>query len=91
MKRSKIICKIFFNYLVFVISLEKLKDFKNCDNCREFFYKGKIYRNGEIESIYLLIEKVFKKSIIYVNFVFVKDSEILVGKIMGRVGDYGIL
>ncbi|WP_054840214.1 hypothetical protein [Thermococcus sp. JCM 11816] len=93
MKRSKITCKTPFNYSVLATSPEKLKDFKNCDNCRELLYKGKIYRNGgEIESIYLSIEKVPpKKSTTYVNFVLVKDSEISAGKITGRVGDHGIL
>lgn len=90
MRGETIACEASFNYSILTTNPEELKNFTNCDNCRELLYKDKVYRNGEIGSIYLSIEKVPKKSTTYVNFVLVKDSEISAGKITGRVGDYGI-
>jgi hypothetical protein len=60
MKKSKITCKTPFNYSIPMTSPEKLKNFTNCDNCRELLYKGKIYRNEEIENIYPSIEEVIE-------------------------------
>jgi hypothetical protein len=84
-------CEASFNYSLLSTSPEKLKDFKNCNNCRELLYKGKVYRNEEIENIYPSIEQVPKKNTTYVNLVLTKDEEISTGKITKRVGDYGIL
>ncbi|WP_048148379.1 hypothetical protein [Palaeococcus ferrophilus] len=93
MKKSKITCKTPFNYSVLATSQEKLKDFKNCDNCRELLYKSRVYRNEEIESIYPSIKEVIegKENTTYVNLVLVKDSEISTGGIKERVGDMGII
>ncbi|ASJ02756.1 hypothetical protein A3L09_05565 [Thermococcus profundus] len=81
MKKNKITCKTPFNYSLLSTSPEKLKDFKNCDNCREFLYNGKIYRDEEIENIYPSIEEVIKgkENATYVKLSLLKDSEISTG------------
>ncbi|ASJ02754.1 hypothetical protein A3L09_05555 [Thermococcus profundus] len=86
-------CEASFNYSILATTPEELKNFKNCNNCREFLYKGKIYRDGEIESIYPSINEVIKgkENTTYVNLVLTKDEEISTGKIVEWVGDKGIL
>ena len=93
MRDDIISCEAPFNYSILATSPEKLREFKNCDNCRELLYKGKIYRDKEIENIYPSIEEVIKgkENTTYVNLALTKDGEISTGKIVERVGDMGIL
>ncbi len=93
MRDDIISCEAPFNYSALATSPEKLREFKNCDNCRELLYKDTIYRNEEIESIYPSIEEIIKgkENTTYVNLVLTKDGEISTGKIVERVGDMGIL
>jgi len=92
-KKSKISCKTPFNYSILATSPEKLKNFKNCDNCKLFLYKGRIYKNEEIENIYPSIEEMIrgKENTTYVNLVLMKDREISMGVITERVGDCGLV
>ncbi|WP_297550971.1 hypothetical protein [Thermococcus sp.] len=91
MKSNKITCRTQLNYSILTTSPEKLKDFENCDNCRELLYKGKIYKNENIESIYQSIEQVIKgkKNTTYVKLSLLKDSEISTGAIGFVIGDMG--
>ncbi len=90
-EKSKITCKTPFNYSTLTTSPEKLKNFENCDNCRELLYKGKIYRNEEIDRIYPSPDQVILGNETYVNLVLMKDSQISIGGIKERVGDMGIV
>ncbi|WP_052291830.1 hypothetical protein [Thermococcus gammatolerans] len=89
-EENKITCETPFNYSVLATSPEKLKNFENCDNCKLFLYKGRIYKNKEIESIYPSIEQVIKENTTYVNFVLLKDEELSIGGIIERHGDMGL-
>ncbi|WP_456365171.1 hypothetical protein, partial [Thermococcus sp.] len=90
-EKSKITCKTPFNYSILATSPEKLKDFKNCDNCRLLLYKDRIYRNEEIDRIYPSLDQVILGNETYVNLVLMKDSQISIGGIKERVGDMGIV
>jgi len=89
MTEDKISCKTQLNYSVLATSPEKLKNFKNCDNCKLFLYKGRIYKNEEIENIYPSIEQVIngKENTTYVKLSLLKDSEITTGTIIEVHGD----
>ncbi|ASJ02752.1 hypothetical protein A3L09_05545 [Thermococcus profundus] len=89
MKKSKITCKTPLDYSILATSPEKLKDFKDCDNCREFLYKGKVYRDEEIESIYPSLEQIVgsNRSTRYVKLSLVKSSELSTGAMVLASGD----
>ncbi|WP_052291831.1 hypothetical protein [Thermococcus gammatolerans] len=88
---NKITCKTQLNYSILATSPEKLKNFKNCGNCRILLYKDRIYKNGEIESIYPSIEQVIrgKENTTYVKLSLLKDSEITTGAVGFVIGDMG--
>ena len=91
MKEDRITCRAQLNYSILATSPEKLKDFENCDNCRELLYMDRIYKNEEIENIYPSIEQVIKgkKNTTYVKLSLLKDSEISMGAIGFVIGDMG--
>ena len=88
-EKSKIICKTPFNYSILATSPEKLKDFENCDNCRELLYKGKIYRNEEIVNMQPELLEVLKPDEEYWQVLIVGASELSTGSVSGIRGDRG--
>ncbi len=86
-EENKITCETPFNYSVLATSPEKLKNFENCDNCKLFLYKGRIYRNGEIEALQPALPEVLKANESYWQVEILGASELSTGDIIGRVGD----
>ncbi|WP_240921656.1 hypothetical protein [Thermococcus sp. 21S9] len=89
MKKTTITCKTQLNYSVLATSPEKLKNFENCDNCRVLLYKGRIYKNEEIEGIYPSIDDVIKdkENTTYLELAVLKDAEISMGALEILSGD----
>jgi len=87
MTEDKISCKTPFNYSVLATSPEKLKDFTNCNNCRILLYKGRIYKNEEIESIQPRIDDILQRNREYWKVKGIKSSELSVGTVSMYSGD----
>ncbi|WP_297556084.1 hypothetical protein [Thermococcus sp.] len=87
MTETTISCKTPFNYSVLGTNPEKLKNFKNCNNCRELLYKEKIYRNEEIESIHPEVKDVLERNREYWKVKGIKSSELSVGTVSMYSGD----
>lgn len=91
MKKSKITCKTPFNYSTLSTNPEKLKDFKNCNNCRQLLYRDRVYRNGEIESIYPSMQDIVnnqeKNNSKYIELAVIKSSELSIGSLELSSGD----
>ncbi|ASJ02750.1 hypothetical protein A3L09_05530 [Thermococcus profundus] len=87
MKKSKITCKTPFNYSLLATSPEKLKDFTNCDNCRQLLYKDKIYRNEEIENLQPRLDELLRPDLNYWKVTGIKSQEISIGAVSMYSGD----
>jgi hypothetical protein len=86
-RKIKITCRTPFNYSLLSTSPEKLKDFTNCDNCRELLYRDRVYRNEDIESIYPSVSGIIQSDKEYWRIEVIGASEVSTGEVRGFSGD----
>ncbi|WP_048148380.1 hypothetical protein [Palaeococcus ferrophilus] len=86
-RKTKITCKTPFNYSILATSPEKLKEFTNCNNCRELLYRDKVYRNGEIENLQPRLNELLRPDLKYWKVTGIKSQEISIGAVSMYSGD----